>query len=125
MNISASLDGTPIECRATFDVIDPTTVVLTMAGVDWLIGRELLRRGLDYPAGVPGGAVEVRPSRLRPTVAVTVRSVDGTAEVCMDRAQLREFIDGTYAEVSERVEAAIVADEVELFLRCAGLRESQ
>ncbi|KAF4406343.1 MULTISPECIES: SsgA family sporulation/cell division regulator [Streptomyces] len=82
----------PLAVQACF----PPHASLAGADVTWVFARDLLSAGLLEPVGE--GDVHVRP--FGPLVTVLeFHAVAGTAMVRVDTAELRRFIEDTYALV--------------------------
>lgn len=115
MNIDATVSDVPIECSLFFDAEQPWAVPLVLDGMWWTVGRSLLDNGVTVPSGVvaAGGAsgdVLVRPDGGE--LSVTLRNRDHIAEVRLDRDQVSRFLNGTYAEVPQADEDALMAQVV-------------
>jgi hypothetical protein len=113
--------GSPSEVSAlfTYDAGDPYAVRITFGSthadgkdtVSWLIGRELLRVGLDQPTG--DGDVRVGPTVPRSDVLyLHLRAPSGDALMELSRAALAAFLKGTETLVPCGAEwAAVDLDE--------------
>jgi hypothetical protein len=103
----------------TYDARDPYAVRITFGSarvgdrdaVTWLIGRELLRVGLDQPIG--DGDVRVGPTAARSEVLfLHLRAPSGEALMELSRTALAAFVSGTETLVPFGAEgAAIDLDE--------------
>jgi hypothetical protein len=103
----------------SYDARDPYAVRITFGSphvdfedaVTWLIGRELLRTGLDQPCG--DGDVQVGPTAARSEVLfLHLHTPSGVAHLELSRTALAAFIRGTEALVPFGAEeTAIDLDE--------------
>jgi hypothetical protein len=122
--------GAPSEVSALFsyDARDPYAVRIRFGSahaggtdaVTWLIGRELLRAGLDQPAG--DGDVRVGPTAARSDVLfLHLRAPSGEALMELSRTALAAFVRGTETLVPFGAEgAAIDLDELAVLLSEGG-----
>ncbi len=113
--------GSPSEVSALFsyDARDPYAVRITFGSprvdfedaVTWLIGRELLRAGLDQLTG--DGDVRVGPTAARSeALFIHLRAPSGEALMELSRTALAAFVKGTETLVPFGAEeAAIDLDE--------------
>src|SRR3954447_7749708 len=113
----------PSEVSALFsyDARDPYAVRITFGfarvgakdAVTWLIGRELLRAGLDQPTG--DGDVRVGPTAARSEVLfLHLRTPFGEALMELSRTALAAFVRGTETLVPFGAEAAAIDLDEEL-----------
>jgi hypothetical protein len=118
----------PSEVSATFsyDAREPFAVRITFRAdgssstgdVTWLIGRELLRAGLDQPTG--DGDVRVGPTAVGGDILfLHLRAPSGEALMELSRAALALFLAGTETLVPYGAESAAIDldDELALLLR--------
>jgi hypothetical protein len=98
----AALSGhpDPLMTRWTYRVDDPfamTVAVQTPRGrwVEWLVGRELLAKGLTGIAGQGDVRVCWQHVHGREVVRITIRTVEGQATLAVDRGLARRFLDAT------------------------------
>jgi len=109
--------GAPSEVSALFsyDARDPYAVRITFGSardggtdtVTWLIGRELLRAGLDRPTG--DGDVRVGPTVARSDVLfLWLRAPSGEALMELSRTELAAFVRGTETVVPFGAEGAAI-----------------
>jgi hypothetical protein len=108
--------GSPSEVPALFsyDARDPYAVRITFGSarggkdaVTWLIGRELLRAGLDQPTGE--GDVRVGPTEASSDVLfLHLRAPCGEALMELSRTALAAFVRGTETLVPFGAEGAAV-----------------
>src|SRR3954469_11084316 len=122
--------GAPSEVSALFsyDARDPYAVRIRFGpahaggtdAVTWLIGRELLRAGLDQPAG--DGDVRVGPTEASGDVLfLQLRAPSGEALMELSRTALAAFIRGTETLVPFGAEAAAIdLDELAVLLSEGG-----
>src|SRR3954468_19635351 len=122
--------GSPSEVSALFsyDARDPYAVRIRFCSaraggqdaVTWLIGRELLRAGLDRPTG--DGDVRVGPTAARSGVLfLQLRPPSGEAVMELSRTALAAFVRGTETLVPFGAEgAAIDLDELAVLLSEGG-----
>jgi hypothetical protein len=115
--------GSPSEVLALFsyDTRDPYAVRITLGSprvdfedaVTWLIGRELLRAGLDQPTG--DGDVRVGPTEPRSDVLfLHLRAPSGEALMELSRSALAAFVRGTETLLPFGAEGAAVELDEEL-----------
>jgi hypothetical protein len=115
--------GSPSEVLALFsyDARDPHAVRITFGSsrvdfedaVTWLIGRELLRAGLDQLTG--DGDVRVGPTAARSEVLfLHLRPPSGEALMELSRTALAAFIRGTETLVPFGAEGAAIDLDEEL-----------
>jgi len=90
----------PVVTRWSYDAGDPFAVTLGVRTrsdrwVEWLVGRELVRDGLDDAAG--HGDIRMSPQVVQgyEIVEIEIRSTDGRAVLEVDRDLLRHFVDAT------------------------------
>ena len=93
----------PAEVSALFsyDPRDPFAVSITFEGtgpgtedrVTWLVGRDLLRTGLAWPAG--DGDVRLGPTAATDVLFLHLRTPTGEALMELSRAALAMFVAGT------------------------------
>jgi hypothetical protein len=108
--------GSPSEFSALFsyDARDPYAVSITFGStrvggkdpVTWLIGRELLRVGLDQPTGE--GDVRVGPTSRSDVLFLHLRTHAGEAVMELSRAALAAFVRGTETLVPFGDETAVI-----------------
>jgi hypothetical protein len=107
---------TEVPALLTYDSADPFAVRITFGdtgpapesaedGVTWLVGRELLRAGLDRPAG--DGDVRVWPaSATADALFLHLRAPSGEALFELSRATLSTFLRETELLVQSGAESA-------------------
>jgi hypothetical protein len=84
-----------------------------MNGITWLIGRELLRSGLDQPTG--DGDVRVGPAAAKSDLLfLHLRPPSGEALMELSRAALAAFLAGTETLVPFGAEGAAIDLDDEL-----------
>ena len=121
--------GSPSELSALFsyDARDPYAVSITFGSarvggkdpVTWLIGRELLRVGLDHPTG--DGDVRVGPAARSDVLFLHLRTRSGEALMELSRTALAAFVRGTETLVPVGEEGAVIdLDEELAFLHSDG-----
>ena len=115
---------TEVPALVTYDAADPFAVRITFGdavagpetaddGVTWLMGRDLLRSGLDRPAG--DGDVRVWPASASTDVLfLHLRAPSGEALFEVSRATLTAFLRETEALVPPGSEAATLDLDEEL-----------
>src|SRR3954469_902095 len=115
---------TEVPALLTYEAADPFAVRITFGdtatgpeaadeGVTWLVGRDLLRVGLDRPAGA--GDVRVWPGSATATVLfLHLRAPSGEALFELSRATLSAFLRATEALVPAGSEAAVLDLDDEL-----------
>jgi hypothetical protein len=119
----------PSEVSALFsyDARDPYAVRITFGSarvgakdaVTWLIGRELLRAGLDQPTG--DGDVRVGPTAARSEVLfLHLRTPSGEALMELSRTALTAFVRGTETLVPFGAEGAAIDLDEELAALLSG-----
>jgi hypothetical protein len=105
----------------SYDARDPYAVRITFSSaraggkdtVTWLIGRELLRAGLDQPTG--DGDVRVGPRAARSGVLfLHLRPPSGEALMELSRTALAAFVRGTERLVPFGAEGAAIDLDEEL-----------
>jgi Streptomyces sporulation and cell division protein, SsgA len=104
----------------SYDARDPFAVRIefggagsgTEDGVTWLIGRELLRAGLDQPTG--DGDVRVGPGAGTDVVFLCLRAPSGEALMELSRAALAVFLACTESLVPFGAEEAAIDLDDEL-----------
>ena len=112
----------------SYDAGDPYAVRITFGSaraggkdaVMWLVGRELLRAGLDQPTG--DGDVRVGPTEARSDVLfLRLRAPSGEALMELSRSELAAFVTGTESVVPFGAEGtAIDLDELAVLLSGGG-----
>src|SRR4051812_40259701 len=98
----------------SYDARDPYAVRITFGSpsvdfqdaVTWLIGRELLRAGLDRLAG--DGDVRVGPTARGEVLFLHLRAPSGEALMELSRTALATFIAGTETLVPFGAEGAVI-----------------
>ena len=107
---------TEVPARLSYDSADPFAVRIAFGevgspghaeddGVTWLVGRDLLRAGLDRPAG--DGDVRVWPASATADVLfLHLRAPSGEALFEVSRATLAAFLQATEALVPAGSETA-------------------
>jgi hypothetical protein len=108
--------GSPFEFSALFsyDTRDPYAVSITFGSalvgrkdpVTWLIGRDLLRAGLDQPTG--DGDVRVGPTASSDVLFLHLRTYSGEALMELPRTALAAFVRGTETLVPFGEEGAVI-----------------
>jgi Streptomyces sporulation and cell division protein, SsgA len=110
----------PFAVRIVFgDVVDDETD--TEAGITWLLSRELLRSGLEHPAG--DGDVRLWPARGASDVLyLHLRAPSGEALFEVSRASVAAFLRTTEAlvPVGQEVGRLCLDDELHLLLSNGG-----
>jgi Streptomyces sporulation and cell division protein, SsgA len=114
--------GSPSEFSALFsyDPRDPYAVSITFGSarvggkdpVTWLIGRGLLRVGLDQPTG--DGDVRVGPAARNDVLFLHLRTHYGEALTELSRTALAAFVRGTESLVPFAEEGAAIELDEEL-----------
>jgi Streptomyces sporulation and cell division protein, SsgA len=111
----------------SYDARDPYAVRITFGSarvggedaVTWLIGRELLRAGLDQPTG--DGDVRVGPTAARSEVLfLHLRAPSGEALMELSRTALATFVRGTETLVPFGAEGAAIDIDEELAVLLSG-----
>jgi cytochrome c1 len=120
--------GSPTELPAMFsyDARDPYAVSITFGSaraggrdpVTWLVGRDLLRVGLDQPTG--DGDVRVGPTASSDVLFLHLRTHDGEALMELSRTALAAFVRGTESLVPFGAEGAVVDLDEELAVLLSG-----
>ncbi len=97
-------DGVVLNATLRYESGDPYAVKATFrageTSVSWMLGRELLHRGLVDATG--DGDVHVWPdldADNEPAVMVRLRSPDGQAVLCLEADTLQDFLARTFALV--------------------------
>lgn len=97
-------EGVVLEATLRYDPADPYAVKATFragdASVSWMLGRELLHRGLVDATG--DGDVRVWPDLDvddEPAVMVRLSSPDGQAVLCLEADALQAFLARTFSLV--------------------------
>jgi hypothetical protein len=115
---------TEVPALLSYEAADPFAVRITFGdaaagpgtaddGVTWLVGRDLLRVGLDRPAG--DGDVRVWPASATADVLfLHLRAPSGEALFELSRATLAAFLRETEALVPAGSEAAVLDIDNEL-----------
>jgi hypothetical protein len=116
-------ESDPFAVRITFgDVGDGSGVVdLEDGGIAWLLSRELLRTGLDSPAG--DGDVRLWPAHAATDVLfLHLRAPSGEALFELSRATVAAFLRHTETLVPAGTESALLAldDELQALLSNGG-----
>lgn len=109
----------PVVTRWTYDAGDPFAVLLSVRTradrwVEWLVGRDLVREGLDGAAGE--GDIRLSPQTVQgyEIVEIEIRSTDGRAVLEVDRDLLRHFVDASAELVAFGDEAGRMDLDVEI-----------
>jgi hypothetical protein len=112
----------PYAVRIAFgDVGDGTAADVDDGGIAWLLSRELLRAGLDRPAGE--GDVRLWPSQSPNDVLfLHLRAPSGEALFELSRATVAAFLRQTEALVAPGSESAMLSldDELQVLLSNGG-----
>jgi len=121
-------ENSPAEFSALFsyDARDPYAVAITFSSVRvggndpvrWLIGRELLRAGLDQPTG--DGDVRVGPAAKSDVLFLHLRTDAGEALMELSRTVLAAFVKGTESLVPFGAEGAAIDLDEELAVILSG-----
>src|SRR3954463_12584828 len=115
LQLISSGSSSEVSALFSYDAGDPYAVRMTFGSpcvdfedaVTWLIGRELLRAGLDRLAG--DGDVRVGPTEGRSEVLfLHLRAPSGEALLELSRTALAAFIRGTEALVPFGAEGAAI-----------------
>ena len=108
-----------------YDVADPYAVRIGFGdpdgddGISWLLARDLLRAGLDRPAG--DGDVRLWPARTTGDVLfLHLRAPSGEALFEVSRASVAAFLRGTEALVPVGEESALLTLDAELQVLLSG-----
>jgi hypothetical protein len=128
LQLISSRSSSEVSALFSYDARDPYAVRITFGSpavdfedaVTWLIGRELLRAGLDQPTG--DGDVRVGPTEPRSEVLfLHLRAPSGEALMELSRTALAEFVSCTETLVPFGAEgAAIDLDELAVLLTEGG-----
>lgn len=108
----------PRSCRialsATYDADAPLLVsILLMNKVQWEVPRMFLMRGIDNSAATPKKSL----CPENPDSTVVCINISASRRIELDREQLREFLLATYDLCDGNEESAIVASEMDGFLK--------
>src|SRR4051812_23368564 len=103
--LSAPAERTDVTCKFTYSADDPFAVrmnilVTASRGVTWVVGRDLLRSGVERLSGE--GDFKVWPfegPRDRPLAYLRMEGPGGSATFVADLTVLRRWLDDTYAMV--------------------------
>jgi Streptomyces sporulation and cell division protein, SsgA len=128
LQLISSDSSSEVPALFSYDARDPYAVWIRFRSVHaggkdevtWLIGRELLRAGLDQPTG--DGDVRVGPTAARSDVLfLQLRAPSGEALMELSRTALAAFVRGTETLVPFGAEgAAIDLDELAVLLSEGG-----
>src|SRR3954454_3348570 len=128
LQLISSRSSSEVLALFSYDARDPYAVRITFGSprvdfedaVTWLIGRELLRAGLDRVTG--DGDVRVGPTAARSDVLfLQLRAPSGEALMELSRTALAAFVRGTETLVPFGAEgAAIDLDELAVLLSEGG-----
>jgi len=112
----------PAEILALFsyDARDPFAVSITFGytgpdteeRITWLVGRDLMRAGLDRPAG--DGDVRLRPTAATGVLLLHLRAPTGEALMELSRTALATFVAGTETLVPFGTEEMVIDFDHEL-----------
>lgn len=109
----------PVVTRWTYSASDPWAVTLAVRTrqdrwVEWLVGRDLVRAGVDADAGE--GDIRFSPQVVQgyDIVEIEICSGDGRAVLEVDRDLLRHFVDSTVELVEPGTESDLVDLDAEL-----------
>jgi hypothetical protein len=103
--LSAPVERKDIDCKFTYRADDPFAVrmnILVTAdrGVTWVVGRDLLRAGVERLSGEGDFKVwPVKGPRDRPLVYLRMEGLGKSATFVADLTVLRRWLDDTYAMV--------------------------
>jgi hypothetical protein len=97
----------PVDVNLDYDPGEPHAVQLTLAllggdPVTWLVGRELLSKGLATRAG--DGDIHIEPLSER-TALMEFRSADGEAWFRIPVVEIAEFLHDTYEVIPQNRES--------------------
>jgi Streptomyces sporulation and cell division protein, SsgA len=109
-----------ISALFTYDAGDPFADRITFGGagsgtedpITWLVGRDLLRTGLDRPAG--DGDVRVGPTAATDVLFLHLRAPSGEALMELSRAALASFVVATEILVPFGSEETVIDFDDEL-----------
>jgi Streptomyces sporulation and cell division protein, SsgA len=127
LQLISSRSSSEVSAVLSYDARDPYAVRITfdsqrVGGEDaitWLIGRELLRAGLDEPTG--DGDVRVGPTAARSEVLfLHLRAPSGEALMELSRPALAAFVRGTETVVPFGAEGAAIDLDEELAVLLSG-----
>ncbi len=117
----AALSGysEPLMTRWTYRADDPFAVIVAVEiphgdWVKWLVGRELLARGLTGTAGEGDVRVCWQSVPGQEVLRITIRTVDGEEILAVDRGLARRFVDATLDLVPVGGESAQVDYDLEI-----------
>lgn len=109
----------PVVTRWSYTASDPFAVTLGVRTrqdrwVEWLVGRDLVREGLDGDAGQ--GDIRFSPQVVQgyDIVEIEIRSTDGRAVMEVDRDLLRHFVETTAELVAFGDESGVMDLDGEL-----------
>ena len=126
LQLISSRSPSEISALFSYDARDPYAVSITFgsASVDgkdpvtWLIGRELLRAGLDHPNG--DGDVRVGPTARSDVLFLHLRTHSGEALMEVSRTALAAFVRGTETLVPFGAEGTAIDLDEELAVLLPG-----
>jgi hypothetical protein len=110
----------PVAAQLRYDARDPFAVILEFRvtherTVSWALARDLLRDGIDAPAGL-GDARIAPPVTRRGPLTLTLSGRDGVASFELPRAPVLAFLARTYTAVPIGDESRYVDTELDAFL---------
>src|SRR3954454_14059541 len=115
LHLISSRSSSEVPALFSYDARDPYAVRIRFGSahaggqdaVTWLIGRELLRAGLDHPTG--DGDVRVGPTEASSDVLfLQLRAPSGEALMELSRTALAAFVRGTETLVPFGAEGAAI-----------------
>lgn len=132
LHLVGPADWTEVPALLCYDAADPFAVRIAFGdatdgdagpdpdgGITWLLSRELLRAGLDRPAG--DGDVRLWPARgAGDGLYLHLRAPSGEALFEVSRASVAAFLRGTEALVPVGEESARLALDAELHVLLSG-----
>jgi hypothetical protein len=120
LRLSDGHSQTEVSALFSYDAGDPFAVRITFGGagpgtedpITWLVGRDLLRAGLDRPAGE--GDVRLGPTAATDVVFLHLRAPGGEALMELARAALATFVAATEMVVPFGSELTVIDFDDEL-----------
>ena len=110
--VDGDVRETPVSCRLEYSPAEPYAVHATFhtleGDISWVFGRDLLRAGLDEPAGEGDVTLWPADGADGPIVCIALSSPTGEALLEADPAPLAAFLTRTLEQVPIGAETELI-----------------